>query len=101
MSVTMAQLDSMIDSTINRLASEQGTTRSTFHIDLRAIQQRITQKLVDQTTSFCATRGLRAERMGDSLIVTVDLNTCFLSPAQSAAYNTALAYTRTVHGNHL
>ena len=101
MSVTMSQLDTFIDTTINRLSSENGTTRSIFHIDLRSMQQRITQKLVDQCTSLCASRGLQAERKGDSLIVTVDLGTCFLNPSQSTAYNTALSYTRTVHGNHL
>ena len=99
MSITMQQIDNFIDTTINRLASESGTTTSTFYVDLRSFQQRITQNLVNQCMEICASRGLHAERRGDGLVITVNLNSCFLNPSQSSAYNTALAYTRAVHGN--
>jgi hypothetical protein len=101
MAITMQQLDSFIDVTINRLASEAGSTRSSFYVDLRTFQQRITQNLVAQCTAICASRGLHAERNGDGLVITVDLNLCFLNPNQSILYNTALAYTRATHGNHI
>lgn len=101
MSLTMYQIDGFIDTAINRLSSEAGSTVSHFYVDLRSYQQRITQNLVDQCVSVCLSRGLLAERQGDGLTVTVNLNTCFLNPNQALAYNTALAYTRTVHGNHL
>lgn len=101
MSLTMQQVDNFIDTTINRLASESGFTSSSFYVDLRSFQQRITQNLVNQCMDICASRGLHAERKGDGLVVTVNLNSCFLNPSQSIAYNTALAYTRAVHGNHL
>lgn len=101
MSITMQQIDSFIDTTINRLSSESGYTDSSFYVDLRSFQQRITQNLVNQCIEVCASRGLHAERKGDGLVITVNLNTCFLNPNQSIAYNTALAYTRTVHGNHI
>jgi len=78
-----------------------GITRSSFYVDLRSLQQRITQNLVDSCIQMCSSRGLYAERSGDGLVVTVDLNTCLLNGQQSALYNTALAYTRQVHGNHL
>lgn len=100
MSLTMQQLDSFIDTTINRMSGESGSTRSSFYVDLRAFQQRITQNLVDQCIQLCQTRGLSAERNGDGLVVTVDLNSCFLNVQQSALYNAALAYTRQVHGNN-
>lgn len=100
MSLTMQQIDSFIDTTINRLSSEGGTTQSSFYVDLRSFQQRITQNLVAQCIAFCASRGLHAERNGDGLVITVNLNSCFLNPSQSVAYNTALAYTRNIHGNH-
>jgi hypothetical protein len=99
MAITMQQLDNFIDTTINRLASESGTTTSSFYVDLRAFQQRITQNLVNQCMEICESRGLYAERRGDGLVITVNLNSCFLSPNQSSAYNAALAYTRVVHGN--
>lgn len=101
MSLTMQQLDAFIDTTINRLSSEAGTTRSSFYVNLRDLQQRITQNLVDNCIQLCHSRGLHAERNGDGLMVHVDLNTCFLNVHQAAAYNAALIYTRSLHGNHL
>lgn len=101
MSLTMQQLDFFIDTTINRLSSEAGVTRSSFYVNLRDFQQRITQNLVDNCIQLCSARGLDAERNGDGLMVHVDLNTCFLNAQQSASYNAALAYTRHIHGNHL
>lgn len=101
MSLTMQQVDSFIDTTINRLSGEAGSTRSSFYVDLRAFQQRITQNLVDSCTQLCNSRGLTAERNGDGLVVTVDLDRCLLNYQQSALYNAALAYTRQVHGNHI
>ena len=101
MSLTMHQLDTFIDTAINRLSSEQGTMVSSFYIDLRAIQSRITAKLVDQSIAMCSSRGLLASRVGDGLSVMVDLRTCVLNPVQAAAFNMALNYTRQVHGNCL
>ena len=101
MSITMQQIDGFIETTINRMAGESGSVRSTFYVDLRSLQQRITQNLVSQCMSACQSRGLHAERNGDGLIVTVDLNHCYLNPQQTAMYNIALAHTRMVHGNNL
>ncbi len=97
----MMELDLFIDATINRLSSEQGITTSTFYVDLRSYQQRITQQLVDNCINICQSRGISAERQGDGLAVTVNLNTCYMNPSQTMNYNTALAYTRAVHGNHM
>lgn len=101
MTISMKQLDDFIDATINRLSSEHGTMIGTFYIDLRAIQTRITSKLVDQSISMCESRGLHAKRVGDGLSVTVDLQTCIMNSTQAAAFNLALNYTRQVHGNYL
>ena len=101
MSLTMQQLDVFIDTAINRLSSEQGTIVSTFYVDLRAFQSRITTKLVDGCIAMCEARGLSAQRVGDGLSVTVNLNSCVLNPGQAASYNLALAYTRQLHGNHI
>jgi len=101
MSLTMREIDSFIDTTILRLASESGRTTSDFYVDLRAYQQRITQNLVTQCTDICASRGLSAERSGDGLMIHVDLDRCVFTSTQSANYATALAYTRRMHGNHL
>ena len=101
MSLTMREVDNFIDTTINRLASESGSTSSAFYVDLRSFQQRITQNLVNQCMDICESRGLYAERKGDGLVVTVNLNSCFLNPSQSIAYNTALNYTRTMYGNNI
>lgn len=101
MSITMSQLDSFIETAINRLSSESAPTRSAFYIDLRAYQQRITQRLVDDAIAICASRGLNAVRNGDGLTVHVDLDTCLFNSQQTQAYNTALSYARNTHGNHL
>ena len=97
----MQQLDNFIDTTINRMSGESGSTRSSFYVDLRSFQQRITQNLVDNCMQLCQTRGLDAQRNGDGLIVTVDLNSCLLNVQQSALYNVTLNYARQFHGNHL
>lgn len=97
----MGQLDCFIDAAINRLSGDQGSTVSNFYVDLRSFQQRITQNLVDQCVSICQLRGLFAERHGDGLSITVDLQRCSLNPTQAAAYSLACSYTRIVHGNHL
>jgi len=101
MAISMSQIDSFIDTTISRLSGEAGTVQSTFYVDLRSFQKRITQNLVQQCLDVCASRGVYAERVGDGLNVTVNLNSCFLTPMQSNAYNLALAYTRQIHGNHI
>ncbi len=47
MSISMQQIDSCIETTINRLSSEAGTMVSNFYLDLRSPgRQRITEKLV-------------------------------------------------------
>lgn len=101
MSLSMRDVDGFIDATLTRLASEAGTTRSNFYVDLRSYQQRITQNLVEQCTAVCESRGLVVTRNGDGLVVTVDLQTCFFNPDQAKAYQMALNYTRSIHGNHL
>lgn len=101
MAITMRDVDGFIDTTITRLSSEAGSTRSNFYVDLRSYQQRITQNLVEQCTAVCNARGLQVERNGDGLIVTVDLHTCFFNPSQTRSYEMALNYTRNMHGNHL
>lgn len=97
----MHQIDGFIDTAINRLSSASGSSVSHFYVDLRSYQQRITQNLVEQCIRLCQSRGLSVERQGDGLIVTVDLDTCFLNPKQALFYNGALEYTRTMHGNGL
>ncbi len=101
MSITMQQLDAFIDTAINRFSCEGSSSTSQFYVDLRSFQQRITKKLEQECIELCRTRGIYAERQGDGLTLTVDLNACSLNPIQAGTYNTALAYVRTVHGNHL
>lgn len=101
MSVTMKEIDGFIDTTINRLSTDQGTMHSVFYIDLRSYQTRITQQLVDKSIKACSSRGLRAERNGDGLTVNVSLNSCLMTPAQTITFNEALNHTRTVHGNFI
>lgn len=101
MSLTMRQIDDFIDAALDRLSGAQGVTVSCFYVDLRSYQQRITPKLVEQCVRICESRGLGAERDGDGLHVTVDLDTCFLNPSQAVIYRTALAFTRSQYGNHL
>lgn len=77
---------------------------SNFYLDLRDIypdRQRITDKLVAQAIDLCQSRGIQADRSGDGLTIVVDLYRCYLNPRQAADFNTALDYTRTVHGNQL
>jgi len=101
MNLTMRDIDLFIDTTINRLSSPNGTLHSSFYIDLRSLQSRITKNLVEECTSMCESRGLHVQRMGDGLSVTVDLNSCSLNPRQAAEFNTALAYTRQIYGNEV
>ncbi|HHP0368279.1 TPA: hypothetical protein ACRZTS_005007, partial [Escherichia coli] len=102
MSISMQQIDSCIETTINRLSSEAGTMVSNFYLDLRSPgRQRITEKLVEQSIDLCRSRGIYAEREGNGLLVRVDLRTCYLNPGQAEMFNIAIGYTRSVHGNHL
>ena len=101
MSIPTEQLDTFIDTTIQRLSSEAGVMRAKYRVDLRDIQQRITQPLVDKCVAQCSSLGLEAERTGDSLVVTVDLHKCVMNVAQAKAFNSALDYTRVTHGNQL
>jgi len=102
MSISMQQIDSCIEITINRLSSNAGTMDSNFYLDLRAPgRQRITEKLVEQSIKLCRSRGISAEREGDGLVVMVDLRTCYLNPSQAEMFNVAIGYTRSVYGNHL
>ncbi len=98
--LSMAQIDSFIYTAIGRLSREAASSRSQFYVDLRSMQQRITKNLVADCMDLCARRGLTAERVGDGLNITVDLDTCFFNPQQADAYNVALAYTRHIHGNN-
>lgn len=97
----MQEIDGFIDTTINRLSGESGSMHSTFYIDLRSYQDRITQRLVEDTINICQSRGLNAERSGDGLRVDVNLNSCFMNPKQAEHFNLALDHTRTMHGNHI
>lgn len=104
MSLTMAQIDGFIDTAIARLSGEDAPMLSRFYVDLRTLtpeRQRITEKFVDQSISLCNSRGIKAERNGDGLTITINLNSCYLNPQQSANFNTALNYTRVQHGNHI
>jgi hypothetical protein len=101
MSISMQQIDTFIDTAINRLSSEQAPIVSMFYIDLRTFQNRITTKLVENCIAMCNARGLIAEKVGDGLAVTVNLNSCLFNPRQADAFNVALAYTRQMYGNHL
>lgn len=104
MSITMQQLDTCIETTINRLSSEGGSMTSNFYLDLLASnpnRQRITDKLVEQAIDLCRSRGIYAERKGDGLVLKVDLRSCYLNPSQANMFNVALDYTRSEHGNHL
>ena len=59
MSISMQQIDSCIETTINRLSSEAGTMVSNFYLDLRSPgRQRITEKLVEQSIDLCRSRGI-------------------------------------------
>lgn len=97
----MREIDEFIDTGINRLSGPQGQLTSNFYVDLRSYQTRITQNLENHCISLCNSRGITAQRIGDGLSITVDLNSCFLNSAQAQAYNIALSYTRNVHGNML
>ncbi|MGP5327773.1 hypothetical protein [Vreelandella titanicae] len=104
MSQLMQQIDTCIYTTINRLSGESGSMESKFYIDLFAAhpdRKRITEKLVEESISLCRSRGIGAEVSGDGLMVTINLYSCYLSPEQAKLFNTALDYTRTMHGNHV
>lgn len=104
MAINMNQIDAFIETSINRMAGENGPMQSNFYIDLRESnpdRQRITQALVQKDIELCERRGVHAERQGDGLKVTVDLNSCFLNSKQTDLYNTALNYKREVHGEAL
>lgn len=104
MSLTMQEIDSFIDTTINRLSGANGTMVSNFYVGIRESnpdRQRITQGLVNQDIALCQSRGIYAERQQDGLMISVDLNRCFLNQQQSVAFNTALEYTRQIHGNSI
>lgn len=100
MSLTMRHLDAFIDTTINRLSGEEGTMVSNFYVDLRDFQNRITEKLIKDSIATCKARGLHAVETEGGLLVTVDLRSCALNASQAAAFNVALNYTRSFHGNH-
>lgn len=101
MPLTMREVDSFIETALTRLASETGQTRSSFYVDLRSMQTRITQSLVDQCVDICESRNLSVTRVGDGLNVTVDLNTCYFNAFQAQKHELALQYTRSMHGNHI
>jgi len=101
MSLTMADIDDMIDSTIFRLAGETGSSVSTFYVDLRNYQRRITDKLVSECISLCNSRGIYAERIGDGLSITINVDTCYLNPSQARAFTSAVTFTQSAYGNRL
>ncbi|QIZ46678.1 hypothetical protein DWV07_07145 [Dickeya zeae] len=102
MGLDMRQIDNFIETAINRLSSEAGTMSSNFYVDLRdASRQRITQSYVNQCIDLCNSRGISAERSGDGLLIHVDLQSCYLNANQSMLFNTAINYTRSMHGNYL
>ncbi len=98
----MQQIDSCIETTINRLSSEAGTMVSNFYLDLRSPgRQRITEKLVEQSINLCRSRGIYAEREGNGLLVRVESENVLSESGQAEMFNIAIGYTRSVHGNHL
>ncbi len=98
----MQQIDSCIETTINRLSSEAGTMVSNFYLDLRSPgRQRITEKLVEQSIKSCRSRGIYAEREGNGLLVRVRSENVLSESGQAEMFNIAIGYTRSVHGNHL
>ena len=101
MSLTMADIDAMIDSAIFRLAGETGSAVSTFYVDLRNYQRRITDKLVLECISLCNSRGIHAERIGDGLSITINVDTCYLNPSQARDFTSAVTFTQSAYGNRL
>lgn len=101
MSLTMRDIDDMIDSTILRLAGETGSAVSTFYVDLRSYQRRITEKLVSECISLCSSRGIHAERIGDGLSITINLDRCYLNPSQARDFSSAVTFTQAAYGNRL
>ena len=104
MSQLMQQIDTCIYTTINRLSGEGGSMESKFYIDLFAAhpdRKRMTEKLVGESISLCQSRGISAEANGDGLMITINLNSCFMSPDQAKEFNAALHHTRSMHGNHI
>lgn len=93
MSIPMSHIDDLINAAIDRLSCS-GNLFHQFYIDLRIYQQRITQQLVDGSINSCNTRGLSVERIGDGLSVTVDLNTCVMTPTQAKKFSLALEHSR-------
>ena len=71
---------------------------SKFHVDLRDYQQRITKNLVNSCIDICQSRGLEAEKNGDSMIITVRLSRCVFNIQQASRYRSALDYARRVYG---
>lgn len=101
MSISNQQLDVFIETTINRLSGPSATQVGTYCVDLRTFQQRITEKLVQSCMQACEARHINAERSGDNLILTVNLDRCVMNQRQAAQYNLALEHTRVVHGNDI
>jgi len=99
----MPIIDQFIGTAINRLSSENGSMVSHFFLDLRTIfpdRQRITQKLLDDAISVCASRGIHAQTdQMNNLLISVNLASCRLNYQQAEAFDAALAYARQIHGN--
>ena len=96
--LTSRDIDTFIDTAIDRFSGDTMREVSKFHVDLREYQQRITSNLVNNCIDVCESRGLKAERNGDSLVVTVKLDSCFFSVTQANRYRNVLDYARRVHG---
>ncbi|MCP1237843.1 hypothetical protein NKW55_14815 [Gluconobacter kondonii] len=101
MSLSMNDIDNMIESAIFRLAGESGNSISTFYVDLRNYQQRVTEKLVSDCISLCNSRGIDAERQGSGLSIKVNLETCHLTPMQAKSFTDAVVFTQATYGNRL
>lgn len=91
----MKDIDTCINTSINRLSKDESLTNHVYYIDLHKYQKRITKKLINSCIETCNDRGLTAERTKDGLNVYIDLNTCTLRTDQADAYNTSLLYART------
>lgn len=88
--LTMSQIETYIETSLNRFAHPSGEPVSHFYIDLREGRQRISKKLVDETVNLLESRGLQVEQLSDGLSIRVDLSQCFFNSDQADAYNRIL-----------
>lgn len=84
----MNDIDKFITATISKMTQTDKLCVSTYHIDLKTYQPRVTERLVANTIKACHLRGVEVEIRGKGAIVTVDLKTCYMNPPQVNYFNT-------------